>query len=149
MLLKRRKYSPLLYSIFGAWWIIYDTCQESYDITVHILYTFNLERNLRIHFNSIQDCYSQANVIHAFNALQITHFHDNGDERLACICVNSLAPGKYHSNLKLANSRLISKIDISSISCEIALRIQAMAWCDSKPSPEPMSTQIYVAICLP
>ena len=37
--------------------------------------------------------------------------------------VNSLAPGTLNYNLKLVMFKLISRIDILSVSCEIALRL--------------------------
>ena len=81
-----------------------------------------------------------------------------------CCCnLNSLALGWWGCNLKLVFFKVKSRIDISSLSSEIAPRwmpqdltddkstlVQVMAWCRqatlNKPLPEPMLTQISVTI---
>ena len=75
--------------------------------------------------------------------------------------INSLAPGKFELNLNYVILKRILMIDVWAISCEIALMwvsldfpddqstlVQVMALVPSgnKPLPEPMLTQIYVAI---
>ena len=70
----------------------------------------------------------------------------NKDDPAVCFtrsqCVNSLAPGRCGCYLKLVVFKLVSRINILSISCEIVLRwtpqdltddkstlVQVMAWC--------------------
>ena len=70
-------------------------------------------------------------------------------------CFNSLAPGRCGCNLKLVIFKLTSRVDILSISCEIALRwmtqdfiddkstlVQVMAWCRQ-------ATSHYLGQCRP
>ena len=71
--------------------------------------------------------------------------------------INSLIPGKSSWNPELVIFKLMSRIHILSSSCEIARagechktsqiisQHQVMTWCN-KPLPEPVLTQIYVAI---
>ena len=77
------------------------------------------------------------------------------------ISINALAPGKFEWNLRHAICKQILVIDDSGISCEIALIRMSLDFTDdqsgngsgnglvlsgNKPLPEPMLTQISVAI---
>ena len=69
-------------------------------------------------------------------------------------CINSLAPGRFHSNFRQVIFKLILVNGGWGISYEIALRWMPLDLTDdksilvpsgNKPLPEPMLTQIYVA----
>ena len=78
------------------------------------------------------------------------------------VCFNCLVRGRCSCNIELVVFKLISKNDILSISCKIALRLFPKDLChwllinigsphgsvlsDNKPFPEPMLTQIFVTI---
>ena len=75
--------------------------------------------------------------------------------RLFCLCINSLALGRFEWNFKQVIFKLILVIDDWDISCEIALRgfsldltddkstlVQVMAWCHQ-------ATSHYLSQCWP